>query len=224
MYEPDDYLMLSGIQHFVFCRRQWALIHIGQSWADNRLTAEGSLMHDNVDNPAYRQKNGATITLRRVAVASSKLGLYGFTDAVELQPARSPDNAITHPAYPGWWQPLPIEYKHGKPKPDLRDKVQVAAQAMCLEEMHRITISRGAIYYGEQHGRITFDIDDDLRQFAMECAGEMHRISHTGLMPPALYKPHCRNCSLVDDCMPRTPSAPGAARTYLDDNLYAETS
>lgn len=84
MFDPEDYLMLSGIQHFVFCQHQWAMIHIEQKWDDNRLTAEGQIMHNNVDNPAYRQKNGDLITLRRVAVASASLGLYGFSDAVEL--------------------------------------------------------------------------------------------------------------------------------------------
>lgn len=221
MYGPEDYLILSGIQHFVFCNRQWALIHIGQQWADNRLTAEGELMHGNVDNPAYRQKNGSIITLRRVSVASSRLGLYGLTDAVELQPAQSAENAITHQSYPGWWYPHPIEYKHGTPKPDLRDKVQVAAQAMCLEEMHNIVIHEGSLYYGESHGRITFEIDNELRLFTAECAADMHRIFDTGIIPQALYKPHCRNCSLLDECMPKTPTTADAIQTYLTDILYA---
>lgn len=138
MFDPDDYLMLSGIQHYVFCPHQWAMIHIEQRWDDNRLTAEGQIMHTNVDNPAYRQKNGDLITLRRVAVASASLGLYGFSDAVELIPSATSEQSVIHPSYPGYWRLHPIEYKHGRPKPDLRDKVQVVAQAICLEEMFRI--------------------------------------------------------------------------------------
>lgn len=222
MIDPDDYLLLSGIQHFVFCPRQWALIDIDQKWDDNRLTMEGNLLHDNVDNPAYRQKNGEVITLRRVAVASSRLGLYGFSDAVEHLPATESENAITHPAYPGHWHLRPVEYKHGKPKPDLRDKVQVVAQAICLEEMHHITISEGAIYYGTTHGRQTFAIDDELRQFAAECASQMHQIFSSGAMPPPIKKAHCRNCSLFDECMPSAPRA-AAASAYIKTCLYEET-
>ena len=91
IYAEDDMLMLSGIQHFMFCPRQWALIHIEQLWEENKLTVEGHLLHTNVDNPSYRQKNGDTITLRSVAIASKKLGLYGFTDAVELIPTSDKD-------------------------------------------------------------------------------------------------------------------------------------
>ena len=87
VYSEDEMLMLSGIQHYVFCPRQWALIHIEQQWEENRLTAEGELLHQNVDNPAYRQKNGGVVTLRRVAIASRELGLTGFSDAVELLPS-----------------------------------------------------------------------------------------------------------------------------------------
>ena len=100
-YNEDDMLMLSGIQHFMFCPRQWALIHIEQQWEDNKLTVEGNILHTNVDNPSYRQKNNDVITLRSVSVASKTLGLYGFTDAIELHFSESPENTISHPRYPG---------------------------------------------------------------------------------------------------------------------------
>ena len=96
-YSEDQMLMLSGIQHFVFCPRQWALIHIEQQWNDNRFTAEGEILHANVDDPSYRQKNGKRITLRSVSIASASLGLYGISDAVELIPSDSPENTILHP-------------------------------------------------------------------------------------------------------------------------------
>ena len=131
MYKEDDMLMLSGIQHFLFCPRQWALIHIDQQWNENRLTTEGHLLHTNVDNPSYRQKNGDTITLRSVSIASKRLGLYGVTDAIELLPTCDGKNGIRHKLYPGIWTPYPIEYKRGKPKQTEIDKVQLAAQAMC---------------------------------------------------------------------------------------------
>ena len=130
-YSEDDMLMLSGIQHYLFCPRQWALIHIDQQWQENKLTVEGDLLHNNVDNPFYRQKNGETITLRSVSDASKKLGLYGITDAVELKSTEDVSNAISHPSYPGYWLPYPIEYKRGHSKPDERDEVQLAAQVIC---------------------------------------------------------------------------------------------
>ena len=122
MYTEDEMLMLSGIQHYMFCPRQWALIHIEQQWAENKLTTEGNILHKNVDNPFYRQKNGDVITLRSLHVASKELGLYGITDAVELIPSDSPKDAITHNRYKGYWKPYPIEYKRGRHKPDERDE------------------------------------------------------------------------------------------------------
>lgn len=222
MFDPDDYLMLSGIQHFVFCPHQWAMIHIEQIWVDNGLTAEGQILHHNVDNPAYRQKNGARITLRRVALASPTLGLYGFSDAVELIPSDTSPKPVVHPAYPGIWQMHPVEYKHGKPKPDLRDKVQAVAQAICLEEMFDTVIPRCSIYYGGNNSRITFEIDDEIRAFTRECAIEMHRLYDSGIIPPPVYKTHCQKCSLVDMCMPMTPPHT-AVNNYLKANLYEET-
>lgn len=223
MFDPDDYLMLSGIQHYVFCPHQWAMIHIEQIWNDNRLTAEGQIMHNNVDNPAYRQKNGNLITLRKIAIASASLGLYGFSDAVELIPSATSEKAIIHPSYPGYWHMHPIEYKHGRPKPDLRDKVQVVAQAICLEEMFDTVISECSIYYGDNNRRISLEIDNEIRAFTIKCAIEMHRIYDSGIIPAPIYKLHCRNCSLYDQCMPKSPSKTAIAN-YLKSNLYEETS
>lgn len=223
MFDPDDYLMLSGIQHYVFCPHQWAMIHIEQKWDDNRLTAEGQIMHNNVDNPAYRQKNRDLITLRRVAISSAKLGLYGFSDAVELIPADTSEKSVLHPCYPGFWRLHPIEYKHGKPKPDLRDKVQVVAQAICLEEMFDTVVPKASIYYGENHKRITFEIDDEIRAATIDSAIEMHRIYDAGIIPEPVYKQHCNSCSLFNDCMPKTPSHI-TVRNYLKNNLYEENT
>lgn len=223
MYDPDDYLMLSGIQHYVFCPHQWAMIYIEQKWDDNRLTSEGQIMHNNVDNPAYRQKNGDLITLRRVSIASRNLGLYGFCDAVELMPSATSEKSVIHPSYPGYWRMHPIEYKHGRPKPDLRDKVQVVAQALCLEEMYDTIIPEGSIYYGDNKSRITFEIDKEIRAYTIERAIEIHRFFDTGNVPPPIYKRHCHNCSLFNECMPKTPSH-NVVKNYLKANLYEETS
>lgn len=221
MYKDDEMLMLSGIQHFMFCPRQWALIHIDQQWEENRLTTEGQLLHNNVDNPSYRQKNGETITLRSVAIASKKLGLYGVTDAVELHPVVDGQDGIQHKSYSGIWKPFPIEYKRGKPKHTSIDEVQLAAQVMCLEEMYRIHIEYGALYYGVTKHREIIHINQALRRLTGECAEEMHRVFSSGIIPKAVKGKHCKNCSLVDVCMPKIENC-SQVSTYLKKCLYEE--
>ena len=222
-YEEEDMLMLSGIQHFMFCSRQWGLIHLSQEWEDNRLTIEGQLLHEHVDNPFYRQKNGNTITLRSVSVASHVLGLYGITDAVELTPSDSPINAIKHPRYGGFWNLLPVEYKRGKQKPNECDEVQLAAQVICLEEMYHIHIDYGALFYNEIRRRDIIHINDELRNLTKQCADQMHEIFISQTIPEAVFLPHCRKCSLYDICLPQINQKLKVS-TYLKKNLYEETT
>lgn len=221
MYTDDEMLMLSGIQHYKFCPRQWALIHIDQQWEDNRLTIEGDILHENVDNPFYRQKNGDVITLRSLHIASKELGLYGITDAVELVPSDTSEDAITHNRYKGYWKPYPVEYKRGKQKPDERDEVQLAAQVMCLEEMYDIHIPYAALYYNEPKRREIITISDNLRELTRQCAQEMHELFKKGTMPKPIKKRHCKNCSLQNICMPEIVDCTKASY-YLKQNLYAD--
>lgn len=222
-YDDDQMLMLSGIQHYMFCPRQWALIHIEQQWDENRLTAEGQLLHQNVDNPAYRQKNGNVITLRAVHIASHTLGLYGVTDAVELLPSDSPTNAITHPRYPGFWKPYPVEYKRGHRKPDECDEVQLAAQVICLEEMYGIHIPEAALFYHETRYREVVTIDESLRNLTYELSEAMHKTFESGFTPRAEEKRGCRSCSLIDICAPELTKKTSVAY-YLKNILDEETA
>ena len=201
-YDDDQMLMLSGIQHYMFCPRQWALIHVEQQWADNRLTAEGETLHKNVDDPSYRQKNGDTITLRGVHIASHALGLYGICDAIELLPSETQDNAITHPRYSGFWKLYPVEYKRGHRKPDERDAVQLAAQVMCLEEMYEIQIHEAALFYYETRRREVVAMDEPLRRLTCELSEAMHKTFDSGITPKAVQQHGCKNCSLFDICSP----------------------
>lgn len=201
-YDDDQMLMLSGIQHYMFCPRQWALIHVEQQWDDNRLTAEGKVLHRNVDDPSYRQKNGDTITLRGVHIASHVLGLYGICDAIELQRSETRNNAIMHPKYPGYWRLYPIEYKRGRRKPDERDAVQLAAQIMCLEEMFKIHIPEAALFYYETRHREVVDLDEPLRRLTCELSEAMHKTFDGGITPKAVPQRSCKNCSLYDICSP----------------------
>ena len=221
-YTEDDMLMLSGIQHYAFCPRQWALIHLEQQWNENILTTEGRIMHQHVDDPFYRQKNGNKICLRAVSIASKELGIYGVSDIVELQPSESSENTITHPSYPGYWIPYPIEYKHGKPKRNNIDAVQLAAQAMCLEEQYGIHINCGAIFYGETRRREEIEFSDELRTLVNKYAKAMHEIFISRRIPFAEKQPYCRSCSLLEICMPETATQESASN-YLKKNLYEET-
>ncbi len=216
-------LMLSGIQHFRFCPRQWALIHIEQQWEDNRLTVEGTLMHKQVDNPFYRQKCGNFISLRSVHIASQELGLYGITDVLELHPTENKKNAITHPRYPGFWTLYPVEYKHGRPKRNEVDEVQLTAQVLCLEEQYGIHINYGAFFYGETQHRIEVEITDDLRDIVRSCAKQMHVIFQSGQLPPIINGKHCLKCSLRNICMPETINCTRVSH-YLNKNLYEKTA
>ena len=223
MFSDDDMLMLSGIQHFRFCPRQWALIHVEQQWDDNRLTMEGSLLHQHADDPFYRQKCGDHISLRSVSVASHELGLYGITDVVELHPAEDDANAISHPQYPGRWLPYPVEYKHGKPKKHEEDEVQLAAQAMCLEEQYDIRIGYGAIFYAEIRHRVEIQITEELRSLVAECVAQMHEIFSSGVLPAIRKGKYCGKCSLNNICMPDSADCTKVSH-YLKKYLYEETA
>lgn len=216
-------LMLSGIQHFLFCPRQWALIHIEQQWADNHLTTEGNILHCNVDNPHYRQKNGEQITLRSKHLASKQLGLYGIADGVELIPTKDELNSITHQRYSGRWLPVPVEYKRGHSKINHCDRVQLTAQVIALEEMYGLQLDYGAIFYWETRHREVVPITDELRELTHNIAKEMHSIYKSGALPLSEKKPYCRSCSLFDVCIPQL-SKTRSVKNYLKQELYAQTT
>ena len=223
MYKDDDMLMLSGVQHYVFCPRQWALIHVDQQWAENALTTEGELLHKNVDNPAYRQKLNNRITLRSVHIASHELGLYGVSDAVELLPTDQEINSIGHPKYPGRFTPYPVEYKRGHHKTDECDTMQLVCQVMCLEEMYGIVINKAALFYWEVRQREEIEITEDLRSQARLYASEMHRVFESGALPLACATAKCRRCSLSNICMPNLLKS-SSVSNYLKNYLYEETT
>lgn len=217
MHTDDEMLMLSGIQHYRFCPRQWALFDIEQQWEDNVLTIEGTILHRRVDDPFYRQKCGDNITLRSVRLASYELGLYGIADVVELLPTE--EGGITHPKYPGRWRPVPIEYKHGRPKRNEVDEVQVAAQAMCLEEMYSIRIDNAAFFYGEIKRRVEITITEEHRNIVRTCSAQMHEMFKSGQLPEPHYSRGCEKCSLINLCMPKISDCIVPSR-YLENNLF----
>ena len=200
MYQDEELLQLSGIQHFAFCRRQWALIHLEQQWTDNLATVEGDLLHQRAHNEALRERRGDTLILRGLPVVSHSLGLSGQCDVVEFH--RTPDG-VPLLGEEGLWLPYPVEYKRGRPKSHQADELQLCAQAMCLEEMLCCAIPDGALYYGEPRRRTPVLFSQELRQQVCRFAEEMHQYSRRGHTPRAKPTQSCKACSLKDLCLPQ---------------------
>ena len=221
LFQEEEMLMLSGIQHFAFCERQWALIHIEQQWIENKLTVEGQYLHEKVDNPLESDMRANKSTLRAVSLISHKLGLYGRADVIELTQSIIGDikNTITILGRHGRWGMVPVEYKRGKPKPDERDEVQLCAQAICLEEMHGICLGKGFLYYGETRHRYEVEFTENLRILVKNYAKRMHELFEKGLSPPPVYKPHCKSCSLLDICLPKSFTGLHNVEEYLESIL-----
>jgi CRISPR-associated exonuclease Cas4 len=187
LYDEADLLPLSALQHLMFCERQCALIHIEQAWQENRLTAEGRVMHERA-HEGGSESRGLVRTARGLRVRSLRLGLIGQADVVEF-PKDSP--------------PLPVEYKRGKPKANRCDEVQLCAQAMCLEEMLGVAVPCGALFYGKPRRRTEVVFDAGLRKLTETTAARLHALIHRGETPPPVYEKKCESCSLMTLCQPK---------------------
>lgn len=211
-YSPEDLLPLSGIQHFLFCRRQWALIHVERQWQENALTAEGRILHSRVDDPFFTEKRKGVLIARSVPVASTALGLFGVCDVVEF--TESPEG-IHLPGREGTFLPAPVEYKHGKPKQEQSDEAQLCAQAICLEDMLAISIPIGYLYYGRTRCRLAVNLTRDLRDRVYKAAQEMHAYFQRGYTPRVKPFKGCKSCSLADVCLPHLQSKVVPASSYI---------
>lgn len=228
-YIPDDLLPLSGIQHFLFCRRQWALIYVEMQWQDNVLTVEGRQLHERVDDPFFTETRNGTVIARAVPVASYTLGLAGVCDVVEFTPSPpSPlpvgegcrgEGGIRLPNRAGLYLPVPVEYKRGKPKRDPMDEAQLCAQAMCLEEMLSVEIPRGYLYYGQTRHREPVEFTPQLRELVRQMSAEMHAYFQRGYTPKVRPHKGCRSCSLAEICLPALQENVIAASKYIQKQL-----
>ena len=199
IYAEEDFLSLSGLQHFVFCRRQWALIHIENQWLENYRTIDGALMHEKAHDRENEESRGNLLIKRGVSVYSAGLGVSGQCDVLEY---RRSDDGIPLPGKDGLWQPYPVEYKRGKPKTDNSDKLQLCAQAMCLESMLCCDIPEGALFYGEIRRREAVPFSDELRAQVREQLAQMHELYKKGHTPKAKPAKRCAACSLKELCLP----------------------
>lgn len=218
MYPEDAYLQLSGIQHFVFCKRQWALIHIEQQWAENLRTVDGSIMHRHVHDAGFHETRNDTILARAMAVSSSEFGISGECDMVEFR--RSSDG-ITLSGVEGTFSVTPIEYKRGAPKTNECDTMQLMAQALCLEEMLCSEIPYGYLYYGEIRHRVKVELDDALRRRTKSVIAEMHQLYARQHTPKVKRTKACNACSLKHICLPALCDRPSAS-DYILHMLQAE--
>lgn len=218
MYAEEDYLMLSGIQHFAFCRRQWAMIHIEQQWAENYRTTAGELMHKKAHDEKSFEKRGDLLTVRGLRISSHELGLSGQCDVVEFH---QNEDGIELFGYDGRWNPVPIEYKHGTSKENNADELQLCAQAICLEEMFQTKIPGGFLYYGENRRRSHIEFTESLRNQVEKFSREMHDLFKKGYTPNAKPTKQCKACSLENLCLPKLQKTMDV-RAYIRQNVHCK--
>ncbi len=199
MYPESDLIPLSALQHFAFCQRQCAFIHLERIWLENRLTAEGRIMHEHVHQEAHETRKGVRAEFS-VALRSLRLGIFGQADVVEFHKDRI----------------RPVEYKRGKPKSDNCDAIQLCAQALCLEEMLDRGISEGMLFYGKTRRRKTISFDAALREETESAARGLHELVCSGKTPEPVYAPRCKSCSFFEVCLPKVLGRRRSVKRYLE--------
>jgi CRISPR-associated exonuclease Cas4 len=199
----EDLIMISALAHLSYCPRRCALIHIEQAWVENIFTAEGRIMHEKV-HEEKRESRGNVRIEYGIPLRSLRLGLIGKADVVEFRKVEK-----------GQWQPFPIEYKRGKPKPDHCDAIQLCAQAMCLEEMLNVSIPEGALFYGKTRRRADVVFNEGLRRETEETANKARQLITSGITPAPVYAKRCESCSLIGECMPKKMEKKLSVKRYL---------
>lgn len=208
MFVESDLMPLSALQHICFCERQCALIHVEQVWLENRFTAEGRIMHERVDSGKSESRRDVR-TAYTVSLRSLRLGVVGKADVVEFHREKTSDGKTI-------WRPFPVEYKRGRPKKDNCDKIQLCAQALCLEEMLGHRIDQGALFYGKTRRRQDVAIDDRLRAETEQMAVQLHALFNARVTPKPVFDKRCPNCSFFSYCLPEKLNGKKSAGRYLD--------
>lgn len=218
-YDEEDYLQLSGIQHFSFCRRQWALIQIEQLWDENVRTVEGRILHERAHDGDRREMRGNLLIVRGMRVSSRTLGVSGICDVVEFHRC---EEGVALVGHEGKWRPHPVEYKRGKPKIVDADRLQLCCQAICLEEMLACEVPEGDLFYGEPRRREHVVLTSALRESVVRHLLEMHDYRRRGHTPKVRTGAFCQECSLKELCIPRLCKN-RSAKQYVT-KMLSETS
>lgn len=195
-----EYLPISAIQHYAFCPRQFALIYVEQQWIENYLTASGRVMHSRAHDNSIMQIKDSVIIMRGLSLCLDELKLYGVADVVEYHPA---DSGVDFPGIHGTFMPFPVEYKRGMSKTSDCDRLQLCAQAMCLEYMHDVSIFEGALYYGSPRRRENVTFTSSLKEKTSKISTEMHTMFQSKVTPEPIVTNMCKSCSLVSICQPK---------------------
>jgi CRISPR-associated exonuclease Cas4 len=208
-YAEEQLLPLSALQHYLYCPRQCALIHVDGLWAESRETVEGRHLHESVDSKGHTTRDEVR-TARGLRIRSLRHGIVGRSDVVEL-PAEGP--------------PRPVEYKRGRPKAIDADRVQLCAQALCLEEMLGVEVPEGDLFYGRTRRRERVVLSGDLRAKTLETIASVRALLDEGATPRAEYVAcKCDRCSLKDLCLPGGTGPSRSASRYLARALGASLS
>ena len=202
MQDEKEYIPISALRHWIFCPRQCAINHMEQTWIENVFTAEGRLLHDKADR-GTTEVRGDTKVCTSLWLRSDALGLVGQADVVEFHRKGEV------------WIPFPVEYKRGRKNADNRDRVQLCAQALCLEEMLGTPVPAGALFYGKTRRREQVALDADLRQQTATIVHEIRNMLKSCVTPPAIADARCEHCSLNDACMPCAPVSRDHSGRYL---------
>ena len=211
----EDWLQISGIEHFAFCRRQWALVHLEDQWVENLYTVEGNLLHERAHDPLGGELRGSLLTVRALRVFSPTLGVTGTCDVVEFQ--RDP-GGVPLRGRNGNWRPIPIEYKRDAPKQEVPVSLQLCCQAMCLEEILCCSIPQGAVFYGGIRRRVPVVFSQELRERVRDTVSQMHLCRASGRTPRGKPTKSCNACSLREVCLPRLGRA-ASVQAYLEERL-----
>lgn len=224
VYSDESPVMLSALQHYLFCSRQCALIHVEGVWNENYLTAAGRQLHERVDRRGGETRKDVHLATA-LRLVSWRLGLTGVADMVEFHRQEIPQDesgqtvAARLPGRGGFWRPFPVEYKRGTPKSHRADEVQLCAQALCLEEMLGVSIAAGALFYGETRRRTDVAFDIELRSLTEDVARKVHALIHAGLTPPPVLTKGCQACSLVDVCRPGDVGGRDSASRWIKNQI-----
>lgn len=210
-YTEEEFLQLSGLQHYLYCPRQWALIHVEQQWVENVHTILGNIMHQRTHDVTQTEKRGKLLITRGMQVASATLGVSGHCDVLEFH---QEEKGVPLHGWEGTWCPFPVEYKKGEPKEGNYDAAQLCAQGMCLEEMLCCEISKGALFYGERKRRTVVEFTKELRQEVVSTAKEMHQMYQRGHTPNRKKSKQCSACSLKEICLPKKSTMKKVASYY----------